>query len=304
MNHRFPIVHAYDQQVDLELRHLRALVVVVDEGTFARAASRLGFTQSSVSQQIAALERSVGGAVFDRPGGPRAVRLTALGELVLERGRRVLERADELGGALQRYRAGAGRVDIGTFQSVTTVILPTLVARLHQEHPECEVRLSEGEAEQPRVGDLDLLFYDGPVEDDVESVKLLDDPYVLVARPDEFADDMVRLVDVGERAVVAWPSTCDQPRMEHALRVAGARPRVVFRSASNEALLGMVRAGLGIALLPKLAVSNSVLDDRLRVHPLDPAPLREIYLHRPRRRSPTPLAARAAALAQEIAATM
>lgn len=291
-------------RMDLELRHLRALVAVVDEGTFGRAARRLGFTQSSISQQIAALERSVGGSVFDRPGGPRAVRLTELGELVLERGRRVLERANDLGDAVERYRAGAGRVDIGTFQSITTVILPTLVARLYQEHPECEVRLSEGEAEQPRIGDLDLLFYDGPVDDDVESVKLLDDPYVLVARPGEFADDVVRLVDVGERSVVAWPSTCDQPRMEHGLRIAGARPRVVFRSASNEALLGMVHAGLGIAFLPKLAVSGSVPDDRLRVHALDPAPVREVYLHWPRRRSLTPLAARSAALAQEIAATM
>lgn len=298
----FPIAHAYALGMDLELRHLHALVAVVDEGTFGRAASRLGFTQSSISQQIAALERSVGGSVFDRPGGPRAVRLTALGELVLERGRRVLERADELGDAVQRYRAGAGRVDIGTFQSVTTVILPTLVTRLHQEHPDCEVRLSEGETEQPRIGDLDLLFYDGPVDDDVESIKLLDDPYVLVARPGEFTSDLVRLVDVGERDVVAWPLTCDQPRMEHALRLAGARPRVVFRTASNEALLGMVRAGLGIAFLPKLAVTASLLDDRLREHPLEPAPVREVYLHLPRRRSPTPLAARATELAQEIAA--
>ena len=298
------IASAYDWSMDVELRRLRALVAVVDEGTFGRAASRLGFTQSSISQQIAALERSVGGPVFERQGGPRAARLTSLGELVLERGRLVLERADELGHAVYRYRAGAGRVDIGTFHSVTTVILPTLVARLHQEHPDCEVRLSEGEPEQPRIGDLDLLFSGSLIDDDVESVKLLDDPYVLVARPGEFTDDVVRLVDMGQRAVVAWPSTCDQPRMEHALQVAGAGPQVVFRSASNEALLAMVAAGLGIAFLPKLAVSNSVLDDRLRVHLLDPAPVREIYLHRPRRRSLTPLAARAAALAREIAATM
>jgi DNA-binding transcriptional LysR family regulator len=296
------IESAYGVRVDVALRQLRALAAVVDEGTFARAASRLGFTQSSISQQVAALERSVGGPVFDRPGGPRGVRLTALGEVVLERGRRVLERADELEDAVERYRAGTGRVDIGTLQSVPTVILPSLVARLHAEHPDCEVRRAEGEAENPSIGELDLLFYDGPLDDDVESVKLLDDPYVLIARPGEFSDEVVRLADVGERATVAWPATCDQPHLERALRLAGAQPRIVFRSASNEALLGMVRAGLGIAFLPELAIAGTVLDDRLRIHLLDPAPVRKIYLHWPRRRTPTPLASRSIALAQEIAA--
>src|SRR6186997_2567225 len=68
---------------DLEIRHLAALDAVATEGTFGRAAERLGYTQSGVSQQIATLERTLGGAVFDRPGGPRPVRLTPLGKLVL-----------------------------------------------------------------------------------------------------------------------------------------------------------------------------------------------------------------------------
>ena len=57
--------------MDLDLRHLRTLDAIAEEGTFGRAAGRLSYTQSSVSQQIAALERTVGGPVFDRPGGPR-----------------------------------------------------------------------------------------------------------------------------------------------------------------------------------------------------------------------------------------
>ena len=63
---------------DVELRHLTTLAAVAEEGTFGRAAERLGYTQSTVSQQIAALERAVGGAVFDRPGGPRPKRITRL----------------------------------------------------------------------------------------------------------------------------------------------------------------------------------------------------------------------------------
>ena len=107
----------------------------------------MGYTQSTVSQQIAILERSVGGPVFDRPGGPRAVRLTPLGDLVLERGRHLLRGADDLSNAVERFRAGGGRIDIGTLQSVSTVILPALVSRLKEEYPDCDVALSEEEAE-------------------------------------------------------------------------------------------------------------------------------------------------------------
>lgn len=286
--------------MDVDLRHLRTLLAVVEEGTFGRAGRRLGYTQSSVSQQVAALERTVGGHLFDRPGGPRPARLTPLGEFVLDRGRRLVHDADGLGRAVERYRAGAGRLEIGTFESVTTVILPRLLSKLYEEHPDCEVRLSEGEPADPRIGDLDLLFYDGQVED-VESVKLLDDPYVLVARPGDLPEGPVPLSVLKGRPAVAWPATCDQPRMERSLRDRDAMPRIVFRSASTEALLSMVRIGLGCAVLPRLAAAG-VHDDRsLRIHPLDPAPSREVSLHWPKNRSLLPVAARAIELAQDIA---
>ncbi|HEY9376078.1 MAG TPA: LysR family transcriptional regulator, partial [Jiangellaceae bacterium] len=67
----------------LEMRHLLALVAVVETGTFSKAAEQLGYTQSAVSQQVATLERIVGAPLFERPGGPRPVRLTAAGELLL-----------------------------------------------------------------------------------------------------------------------------------------------------------------------------------------------------------------------------
>ena len=287
--------------MDVDLRHLRTLATIVEEGTFGRAADRLGYTQSSVSQQVASLERSVGGSLFDRPGGPRAARLTALGELVHERGQGLVRDAERLGAAVERFRAGDGRIDIGTFQSVSTVILPTLVARLREEHPDCEVRLAEGEEDDPRIGDLDLLFYDGPVDDDVESVKLLDDPYVLVARPGDFPDGPVRFEDLSGRPMVAWPATCDQPRLERALRARGSRPKIVFRSAGNETLLSMVRAGLGFTILPRLAVLGAGAEPRLQQHPLVPAPSREIHLHWPRRRTLSPLAHRAIELARDLA---
>src|SRR5215207_2745300 len=96
---------------DLALRHLVALDAVATEGTFGRAAVRLGYTQSAVSQQIAALERLLGGSVFDRPGGPRPVELTPLGKLVLGHARDVIARVYATGEAVERFLAGeVGRI--------------------------------------------------------------------------------------------------------------------------------------------------------------------------------------------------
>ncbi|MFD5076013.1 LysR family transcriptional regulator [Streptomyces sp. NPDC058371] len=100
---------------NVELRHLAALAAIVEEGSFGRAAARLGYTQSTVSQQIAALERAVDGPVFERPGGPRPVRLTPLGSVVLDQGRALLAKAEALADAVDRFKAGDGRIDIGTF---------------------------------------------------------------------------------------------------------------------------------------------------------------------------------------------
>ncbi|NRQ35896.1 LysR family transcriptional regulator [Nonomuraea sp. NN258] len=291
--------------IDLELRHLAAMAAIADEGTFGRAAVRLGYTQSTVSQQIAALERAVGGPVFDRPGGPRPVRLTPLGAVVLGQGRELLARAQALADAVERFKSGDGRIDIGTFQSVSSVILPSVIRRLRDEHPGCDIRLSEEEPEQPRIGDLDLLFYDGRVDDDVECRKLLDDPYLLVARAGAFPDGPVPLELLDGAPMVAWPLTCAQPWMEEAIERGGARPRVVFRSAVNDTLLSMVRAGLGSAVLPWLAVrgAGADSDDRLRVHELRPSPPpREIYLHWRSGRTHSPLAGRAIEIAAEVAA--
>jgi DNA-binding transcriptional LysR family regulator len=289
--------------VDVELRHLATMAAIVEEGTFGRAGARLGYTQSSVSQQVAALEKSVGGAVFERPGGPRPVRITPLGAVVLEHGRDLLAKAEALAEAIERFNSGDGRIDIGTFQSVSNVILPSVVRRLRDEHPGCDIRLSEVPSD-PQIGGLDLLFYDRPIDGDLEHVKLVDDPYLLVARPGDLPDGPVQLKQLDDRPMVGCHQTCDQQWMERAFAVAGARPRIVFRSPGNETILSMVRAGLGWAVLPWLSLhgSDAWSDDRLTIHQLRPAPAREIYLYWPASSAQSPLAVRAIEIATEVAA--
>lgn len=294
---------------EVELRHLATLAAIADEGSFGRAAARLGYTQSTVSQQVAALEKAVGGAVFDRPGGPRPVRITPLGALVLTHGRDLLAGAQAMTDAVDRFNAGDGRVDIGTFQSVSNVLLPLVVRRLRDEHPGCDIRLVEDERDPPKLlGDLDLLFFDGRIDgrggDALEHRKLLDDPYVLVARRGVFPAGPVRLARLHDAPMVAYPPICDQPRVEQAMARLGIRPRVVFRTGGSEALVSMVRAGLGSAILPRLAVAgaNAGSDETLRIHELrPPLPPREIYLYWKAGRTHSPLAARAIEIAVDTA---
>jgi DNA-binding transcriptional LysR family regulator len=288
---------------DVELRHLRTMAVIAEEGTFGRAAARLGYTQSSVSQQIAALERALGGAVFDRPGGPRPVRITPLGDVVLTHGRDLLAKAEALADAVARFRAGHGRIDIGTFYSVTNLILPAVVRRLLDEHPGCDIRLSEVEPEDPQIDDLDLLFYDGRIAGESEHVKLLDEQYLLVARAGAFPDGPLRVKLLDGAPMVAWPSTYHQTWLERALANAGAQPRIVFRTAGHETILAMVRAGIGSAVLPWLALhaTDAWSDERLSIHELQPSPTREMYLHWPAKRTQSPLARRAIDIAIEAA---
>ncbi|MEU4193322.1 LysR family transcriptional regulator [Kribbella sp. NPDC026611] len=287
---------------DVELRHLATMAAVVEEGTFGRAAARLGYTQSTISQQVAALERAVGGALFERPGGPRPVRLTPLGTVVLEQGLGVLAKADELTEAVDRFKAGDGRIDIGTFQSVSNLILPSVIRRLRDERPACEIRLTEVPTD-PQLDGLDLVFYDRPIDGDLEVVKLIDDPYLLVARPGDFPDSPVALKHLDDQPMVGCHLPCDQVWLDQVI-AAGVLPRVVFRAPGNESILSMVRAGLGWAVLPRLALhgSGTRSDDRLAVHELRPAPSRGIYLHWAATASRSPLADRAIAIATEIAA--
>ncbi|TDD21768.1 LysR family transcriptional regulator [Kribbella turkmenica] len=290
---------------DLELRHVATLAAVADEGTFSRAANRLGYTQSTVSQHIAALEKAVGGSVFDRPGGPKPVRITPLGAVVLSHGRDLLERTQAMNDAVDRFKAGEGRIDIGTFQSVSNVLLPLVVRRLREEHPGCDIRLLEDESDPPPIDKVDVMFYDGRVDGDVEHLKLLDDPYLLVAPQGAFPDGPVRLTELHRAPMVAWPPTCDQPRVERMFASSNVEPRIVFRAAGNEAVLAMVRSGLGSAVLPRLVLDSVTDDPALTIHDLDPSPpRREIYLLWQSGRTHSPLTHQAIHHARDVAAEL
>ena len=292
---------------DLEIRHLIALDAVAAEGTFAKAAERLGYTQSAISQQIASLEKVVDAKVFDRPGGPRPVSLTPFGEQLLLAARDLLGRVDSLAEDLQRFRTGeVGRLTVGTFQSVSATLLPLVLGRMRTTHPGVEIRVFENDLDDQLEGamargELDLSFVVGEIAERYESRHLFDDPFVLVARPDQFAPGPVSLVDISREPLIGQHHNSCQIMNEAGLRAHGLEPKSVFRTNDNVATAAMVRAGMGVAVMPLLCVEPD--DPRIALHPLDPPiPDRSIYIAWRPGRTLSPVAARFVELAIELSA--
>src|SRR5262249_41878328 len=177
-----------DRWLGLDLRHLVALKAIADEGSFGKAAESLGYTQSAISQQIAALERIVGLRLIERPGGPRPISLTEAGQILLRHAEAIQARLLAAKADMSALEAGdAGLLRGGTFQSVGTKSIPTLLRRFGDTHPGVEVvlRESQNEAELLEMierGELDLTFWTLPVSSagPYETVELLSDPYVLL----------------------------------------------------------------------------------------------------------------------------
>lgn len=289
---------------ELEVRHLVALDAVAAEGTFGRAAERLGYTQSAISQQIAALERLVEGKVFDRPGGPRPVELTPLGEQLLAAARDLLGRVDAIAEDLDRFRTGeVGRLTVGTFQSVSATVLPLVVGRMRQEHAGVEIRVFESDMDDDldhalARGELDLSFVVGQWTGAFESTYLFDDPFVVVARPGQFPPGPVRLADIAHEPMIGQHANSCQLLNEAGLRAAGLEPNYVFRTNDNGTVAAMVRAGMGIAVLPLLCVEPE--DPRIALHPIDPPmPDRRIELAWRAGRTLAPIADRFIEIARE-----
>jgi DNA-binding transcriptional LysR family regulator len=270
---------------DLELRHLEALSAVATEGTFGRAADALGYTQSAVSQQIAGLERIVNAKVFDRPGGPRPVQLTPVGRMLLSHADEVLGRVSSLARDLAEFKAGVtGRIDVGVFQSVAVKVVPMVVGRLRQEAPRVDVRPIEGINDQHLIEmvssrELDLAFGVGSILDPrLKVVHLSHDPFVAVVPVDHPGGDTVSLTGLGVVSMIGQPihDTC-QMKVDAGLADAGITPDYVFRTADNAAVQSMVRAGMGIAIMPLLAVDAN--DPAIRICRLEPPiPHRELSL--------------------------
>ncbi len=252
-----------DSWLGVELRHFAALQAIAAAGSFGRAAERLGYTQSAISQQIATLERIVGEKLIERPGGPRPVSLTEAGQLLLRHADSIVARLQAAQADLQALRAGeAGTLRIGTFQSAGARVLPEIMRRFTAQWPLIEVMLEEHDDEEIadalERGELDVGFLLLPIGDaPLATVELLRDPYVLVvAAGSPLADGPPSLQEIAHQPLVGFRSGPSTDPIEAAFRAARLEPRWAFRSNDNQTVQGLVAAGMGCAIVPLLTVDT------------------------------------------------
>ena len=285
-----------DRWLALELRHLTALKAVAEQGSFGRAARSLGYTQSAVSQQIATLERIVGVRLIDRPGGPKPVSLTEAGLLLLGHAEGIAARLQAAQADLHALAEGsAGPLRVGTYQSVGARILPTVLHGFMAKWPDVEISLQEltDDAEllaRVERGELDLTFTMLPLPPGpFEFVELMHDPYVLVAGAGSPLAERSRPPtphEIAELPLIGNRSCRSLEAGMHFMRTSGCEPRVVFRSDDNGTVQGVVAAGMGVALVPRLTVDES--DERICVIELSerfPDRIIGIAWHRDRHRT-------------------
>jgi DNA-binding transcriptional LysR family regulator len=221
---------------------------------------------------------------------------------VLEAGRDLLERARAAQRRIGGFHAGGGRVDIATFQTVTNTVLPDVVRRLQHRRPGCDIRVVEEETPIPPLDGVDLAFFDAPAPPDsgAEDALLVEDPHVLVAQRGAFAPGPVALEALHRSPLVALPPITTQREVEAVLAASGIVPLFVFRTADNQGIVSMVRAGLGHAVMPLLAVDRHLDDPDLTVHALRPA-LRPRPIHLIWRTPLSPLAQEVLGITLDVA---
>ena len=284
-----------DALPDLSLRQLLSFRAVAASGSFHGAADDLDYTQSAVSQHIAALEGALGVRLFERSRGRRSIALTEAGGLLLRHVDAIADRIQAARADLRAYAAGVtGTLRVGIYQSVGTRILPEVMRRFGRAWPGVEIELTEnpsdrGLLELVEPGQLDLTFGALPIPDGpFDGVEIMRDPYVLVVAvgsPLAATPPNPTPAFIASQRLIGFRSCRSTEFVEAHLRRQGVAPAFVFRSEDNGTVQAMVGAGLGVALVPLLAADTS--DPSIAVIPTDLPPRRiALMWHRDRYRSP------------------
>lgn len=267
----------------LEVRHLKLVVAIADAGGVTRAGERLFLTQSALSHQLKDIEQRLGSPLFIRAG--RRMVLTPAGQRLLEAARTILA---ELERTEAEIAAGGNGGPTGLLRLTTECYtcyhwLPPVLADFQDAWPRIEVRLVPEATRRPlaalAAGELDLAIMGHRTDEPVPlptgrryaSMPLFDDELVMIASPnhrlakqtyvsaEDFAEETVMLYNLREE---------ESTLLNDVLRPAGVRPRRVMRVALTEAIVEMVKAGMGISVMARWAVAPYVRSGVLTAIPL------------------------------------
>jgi DNA-binding transcriptional LysR family regulator len=295
----------------VQTQSLEVFVAVAHGRSFTRAARALGYTQSAISRQIAVLEKELNADLFDRL--PRGVELTEQGRALLPHAEATLERLRTARRDLDALRdIGGGRLRIGAFPTAVAALVPRALAAFRTAYPQAQLSLVEGLTpallHRLAAGEADLAVVSAAPDRPLDNTRLdlhhlLDEHLLVAVAPGHplAGRDTVRLAELAGDPFIAGSATAEETLLRATLP-SGFRPRIDLVAAEWTGKLGCVAAGLGVALVPALAVRATPADlVLLRLHP-DDASIRRVFAATSRR--PTPTVVHMLTLLKRIAATL
>jgi molybdate transport repressor ModE-like protein len=284
----------------IDVQRLRILRAVATHGSFSKAAASLLFTPSAISQQIAALERTIGAPVVER--STRGVVLTEPGRLLVEAAEAVFAELHHAQEQIDRLAAGRSRLTIATFSTGGRHLLPRTLAAFAADHPEVEINVLEREPEDSlplvRAGEADLAIayhFDGPLplppgdRSGLRWTLLMEDPMSVVL-PEGHRLAGRQSVELSELAGERWVLGCTKSEdflRRYAAR-AGFAPKFAGSTSDYFFAQSLVAAGVSVSLIPQVALDRSTVG--IAVVPIGPPrPTRYIGVATALRRHPQPL---------------
>lgn len=244
---------------NLTLKQLRYVQALAAQGHFGRAAEVSAISQPALSMQIKELELSLGTALFERAA--RSVRLTPFGEQFLERAQVILRAVDELGELALAAQGGiAGRLRIGVIPTIAPYLLPRLLGRLSQLYEGLDIHvretLTQKLIEELADGRLDAAIVALPISEHAFTEVALFEENLVLVRPDAQADHPVPSRDMlrDMRVLLLEEGHCFRDQALSFCALNTARTRNTLDGSSLSTLVQMVGAGLGVTLIPEMAV--------------------------------------------------
>ncbi|KAA2213398.1 LysR family transcriptional regulator [Teichococcus oryzae] len=291
----------------ISLRQLRALTAAVETGSFGRAAARLHLSQPALTVQIRSLEQRLGLTLFDRSA--RGARPTEAGRNLAQSFGRVLEEVDQLvAGAREQAARRSGTVHLAVLPSVASTLLPAALTRLRQAHPAIRVLLRDAVArhvaDQVKAGEVELgIGILQGADAELEAESLFEDKLVAVLPPGHRFGALRRLSPEAlarEPLILTDPGSSVRALAERAFAEAGLVLRPAYEATYMSTAVALVRAGLGIGVLPATALDLR-LTPLLDTKPIDAAAMRRRILLLRRRGASLSPAAEALAEAIHVA---
>lgn len=274
----------------MSLKKYEAFVKTVELGSLTKAADALGYTQSGMSHILNSLESEFGFTILLR--GRSGVKLTAAGEQILPKITEILEKKSELD-ELAAHIAGdaVGAVRVGAFTSVAVNWLPGIIKEYQKTHPAVELKMYNGDYHDVEKwlddGDIDVGFIAMPGHEGIKCTPLKEDPLVLILPKGHPLEkyDVVPIELAAREPIISLLQSSAQD-VHRALDNTGVKPDIKYTTKDDYAIIAMVRAGLGISIMPELLLKGN--DSGIVTRRLSPEASRTIALGCPETRNNIP----------------